>query len=94
MSPTTSPVGTWMVFGAAFPMNLLTNRMFAKVPRAITASLPRRDPYELNSRGVNLAWERSKGKGQINNNMNRAENFKQFGQFSTFWCLNSSKLII
>lgn len=29
-------------------------RIFAKVPRAITASFPLRDPYELNSRGVNL----------------------------------------
>jgi hypothetical protein len=28
--------------------------MFANVPRAITASLPLREPYELNSRGVNL----------------------------------------
>jgi len=29
-------------------------RIFAKVPRAITASFPLREPYELNSRGVNL----------------------------------------
>jgi len=28
--------------------------MFANVPRAITASFPLREPYELNSRGVNL----------------------------------------
>ena len=44
----------WTVFGAAFPMNLFTSRILANVPRAITASLPRREPYELNSRGVNL----------------------------------------
>jgi hypothetical protein len=33
---------------------LLTNRMLANVPRAMTASFPRRDPYELNWRGTNL----------------------------------------
>ena len=43
-----------MVLGPAFPMNLLRSRMLANVPRAMTASLPRRDPYELNSRGVSL----------------------------------------
>ena len=51
---TVSPEGMWIVFGAAFPMNLLTRRMLAKVPRAIRASLPRRDPNELNSLGVSL----------------------------------------
>ena len=35
-------------------MNLLTNRMLANVPRAMTASFPLRDPYELNSRGTSL----------------------------------------
>jgi len=44
----------YAVFGMALPMNLFTSRMFAKVPLAITASLPRREPYELNSLGVNL----------------------------------------
>ena len=28
--------------------------MLAKVPLAITASLPRREPYELKSRGLRL----------------------------------------
>jgi len=32
---------TIISFGAAFPMNLFTSRMFPKVPRAMTASLPR-----------------------------------------------------
>ena len=49
-----SPDGKWRVFGPGFFMNLLTNRMLANVPLAMTASLPRRAPYELNSRGVNL----------------------------------------
>ena len=39
-------------------MNLFTSRMLAKVPRAMTASFPRRDPYELNSRGVSLQNKR------------------------------------
>ena len=43
-----------MVFGMALPMNLFNNRMLANVPRDITASLPRREPYELNSLGVKL----------------------------------------
>ncbi len=41
---TWSPDGICIVFGAAFPINLLTRRIFANVPRAMTASLPRRDP--------------------------------------------------
>ena len=44
----------WSVLGPVCPINLLTKRIFAKVPRAITASFPLREPYELNSRGVNL----------------------------------------
>lgn len=51
---TSSPDGTCRVRGPALLKNLLTSRMLANVPRAITASLPRREPYELNSRGVNL----------------------------------------
>lgn len=49
---TSSPEGQCFVLGPALFMNLLTNRMFANVPLAITASLPRLDPYELNSLGV------------------------------------------
>ena len=48
------PDGKWSVLGPGFFMNLLTNRILANVPLAMTASLPRRAPYELNSRGVNL----------------------------------------
>ena len=51
---TTSLEGICCVFGAAFPMNLFIRRILAKVPRAITQSLPRREPYELNSLGFNL----------------------------------------
>jgi hypothetical protein len=54
ISLTISPEGMWSVLGPACPTNLLTRRMFANVPRAITASFPLREPYELNSRGVNL----------------------------------------
>jgi hypothetical protein len=46
--------GKWMVFGPGFPTSLLTILMLAKVPLAMTASLPRLEPYELNSLGVNL----------------------------------------
>ena len=49
-----SPDGQCFVLGPALSKNLLTNRMLAKVPRAMTSSLPLRDPYELNSLGVNL----------------------------------------
>ena len=44
ISRTVSPEGMWMVLGPAFPINLFTSLMLAKVPRAITASFPRRDP--------------------------------------------------
>ena len=55
---TTSPDGIWIVLGAALPMNLFTSRILANVPRDITASFPRREPYELNSRDVNLKTRR------------------------------------
>lgn len=44
-----------IVLGPGLETNLLIKRMLAKVPRAIISSLPRLDPYELNSRGVSLA---------------------------------------
>lgn len=56
---TVSSEGKCMVWGACLLRNLFSKRMFAKVPLAITASLPRREPYELNSLGVNL--KRQKG---------------------------------
>ncbi len=46
-----------MVHGACLFMNLLRRRMFANVPRAMTASFPRREPYELNSLGASLGLE-------------------------------------
>ena len=49
-----SPDGQCLVLGPALSKNLLTNRILANVPRAITASFPLRDPYELNSLGVRL----------------------------------------
>lgn len=45
--PTVSPLGRWRVCGACLLRNLLKRRMLAKVPLVITASLPRREPYEL-----------------------------------------------
>lgn len=44
---TVSPLGRWTVCGACLLRNLLKSRMLAKVPLAMTASLPRREPYEL-----------------------------------------------
>lgn len=55
-----SPEGLWIVLGAALPMNLLTSLILANVPRAITASFPRREPYELNSRGASLKTDESR----------------------------------
>lgn len=50
-----SPEGKCLVRGPGVPpSNLLTKRVLANVPLAIMASLPLLDPYELNSRGVNL----------------------------------------
>ncbi len=46
-----------MVHGACLFMNLLRRRMLANVPRAMTASFPRREPYELNSLGASLGLE-------------------------------------
>lgn len=43
-----------MVLGPGAGAILLTMRMFANVPLDITASFPRRDPYELNSLAVSL----------------------------------------
>lgn len=57
---TVSPEGLWIVLGAALPMNLLTSLILANVPRAITASFPRREPYELNSRGASLKTDESR----------------------------------
>ena len=54
------PDGRWTVLGPALFMNLLTSLMLANVPRDMTASLPRREPYELNSLGVNLGIRRVK----------------------------------
>lgn len=45
------------VVGPGLDTNLFTNRILAKVPRTITSSLPRREPYELKSFGVNLKQE-------------------------------------
>lgn len=42
------------VLGPVLPMNLFWSLMLANVPLVITASLPLRAPYELNSRGVRL----------------------------------------
>ena len=53
--PTVSPDGMWTVFGPVWPTSLLKRRMLANVPRDMTSSFPRRDPYELKSRGVNLS---------------------------------------
>ena len=50
---TSSPLGQCLVLGPGLSMNLLTKRILAKVPRDIMASLPRLEPYELKSRGVN-----------------------------------------
>lgn len=38
-----------MVLGPGFSTSLLTRRVLAKVPLAITSSCPRRAPYELKS---------------------------------------------
>ena len=54
------PDGRWTVLGPALFMNLLTSLMLANVPRDMTASLPRREPYELNSLGVNLGVRKEK----------------------------------
>ena len=48
VSLTCSFDGRWTVFAPALPMNLLIKRVLANVPRDMIASLPRRDPYELN----------------------------------------------
>lgn len=51
---TVCPEGMCKVLGPALPMNLFWSLMLANVPLVITASLPLRAPYELNSRGVRL----------------------------------------
>ena len=51
--------------GPALFINLLTSLMLANVPRDMTASLPRREPYELNSLGVNLGVRREKAEYSI-----------------------------
>lgn len=51
---TVCPEGMCNVLGPALPMNLFWSLMLANVPLVITASLPLRAPYELNSRGVRL----------------------------------------
>lgn len=51
---TVSLDGMCNVFGPALPINLFSSLILANVPRAITSSFPRLDPYELNSRGLRL----------------------------------------
>lgn len=51
---TVCPEGMCKVLGPALPRNLFCSLMLANVPLVITASLPLRAPYELNSRGVRL----------------------------------------
>lgn len=51
---TVCPEGMCKVLGPALPMKRFWSLMLANVPLVITASLPLRAPYELNSRGVRL----------------------------------------
>ena len=51
---TVCPDGMCNVLGPALPTSRFWSLMLANVPLVITASLPLRAPYELNSRGVRL----------------------------------------
>ena len=55
--------GTWRVWGPGFDVSLLTSRLWANIARSITKSLPRREPYELNSLGTTLRNNRSQATG-------------------------------
>lgn len=76
---TVFPVGKWMVWGACFFRNLLKRRMLANVPLAMTASFPRREPYELYSLGVTLSRQEVRQRLNSATWPETAERFKASG---------------